>query len=159
MPMIATAGIERLVRLHYATPMSSDHLHPAWPTLRPNTRQRPPLTDMTALLRAIQRRPHIPSDSDSETEEQAAVSPASRAPTSAELADREAISLFDELLREEEDRSLFSHQDIDTENDTDIDPDMQSIWDSESDMHVDLDALAFLLGPDEDSIETNEEDA
>ena len=114
---------------------------------------------MTALLRAIQRRPHIPSDSDTETEEQAAVSPASRAPTSAELADREAISLFDELLREEEDRSLFSHQDIDTENDTDTDPDMQSIWDSESDMHVDLDALAFLLGPDEDSIETNEEDA
>lgn len=67
-------------------------------------------------------------------------------------------SLFDELLREEEDRSLFSHQDIDTENDTDTDPDMQSIWDSESDMHVDLDALEFLLGPDEESIETDEED-
>ena len=36
---------------------------------------------------------------------------------------------------------------------------MQSIWDSESDMHVDLDALAFLLGPDEDANETDEEDA
>ena len=35
---------------------------------------------------------------------------------------------------------------------------MQSIWDSESDMHVDLDALEFLLGPDEESIETDEED-
>lgn len=158
MPMIATAGIERLVRLHYATPMSSDHMHPAWPTRRPNTRQRPRLTNMTALLRAIQRRPHIPSDSDTETDDQAAASPASRAPTSAELADQEAISLFDELLREEEDRSLFSHQDIDTENDTDTDPDMQSIWDSESDMHVDLDALEFLLGPDEETIETDEED-
>ena len=31
---------------------------------------------------------------------------------------------------------------------------MQSIWDSESDMHVDLDALAFLLGPVADSIVT-----
>lgn len=158
MPMIATAGIERLVRLHYATPMSSDHLRREWQTQRPNTRQRPRLTNMTALLRAIQRRSRMPSDSDTETDEQAAVSPASRAPTSAELADQEAISLFDELLREEEGRSLFSHEDIDPDTDTDSDFEMQSIWDSESDMHVDLDALEFLLGPDDEPTETDEED-
>ena len=100
----------------------------------------------------------MPSDSDTETDEQAAVSPASRAPTSAELADQEAISLFDELLREEEGRSLFSHEDIDPDTDTDSDFEMQSIWDSESDMHVDLDALEFLLGPDDEPTETDEED-
>ena len=196
--MIATAGIERLVRLHYATPMSLQHMRDDWHKLRPTTRPRVRTANMTAVLRAMRRarRFSLDSDSDSdaatdwgvsnpsphvdghldtashpEAENTGVISTTIHAPTSAELADEEAIALFDELLCEEEDRSIFSRIDrsSDSEDDSEIESDYENeddfdgytvtsteaevddVADSESNSeppHIDVEALEFLLESD-----------
>ncbi|WFD25965.1 hypothetical protein MNAN1_000938 [Malassezia nana] len=119
LPMIATAGIERLVRYHYATPMSMAHLQPNWSVVRPQTRHRLRTVNVAAVLRAMGR-PHRTAFMDPDPEQRSSESspvqtraPSSRASrdprqhTEAELADEETIALFDELLREEESRSIL----------------------------------------------------
>lgn len=131
LPMIATAGIERLVRYHFATPMSMAHLQPNWSVVRPQTRHRLRTVNVAAVLRAMGR-PHRTAfmdpdpdpdpdrdpdpDPDQRPSESSPVqtrAPSSRAsrdprqPTEVELADEETIALFDELLREEESRSIL----------------------------------------------------
>lgn len=121
LPMIATAGIERLVRLHYAVPTSEDHSRLDYDDTRPATRSRSRTINASAMLRALARR-DIPS-SDSESQEDihdgaGAVSPAhgvmppehESTLSAAALADEETIALFDELLREEEGQVLFPRQ-------------------------------------------------
>ena len=199
LPMIATAGIERLVRLHYATPMSLQHMRDDWHKLRPITRPRVRTANMTAVLRAMRRAQRFSLDSDSdsdaatdwgvsnpsphvdghldtashpEAENTGVISTTTHAPTSAELADEEAIALFDELLCEEEDRSIFSRIDrsSDSEDDSEIESDYENgddfdgytvtsteaevddVADSESNSeppHIDVEALEFLLESDE----------
>lgn len=113
LPMIATAGIERIVRYHYATPMSMAHLQPNWASVRPQTRHRLRTVNVAAVLRAMGRPrrtatiemddtnpPPPPTRTSRPTRE-------SRQPTEAELADEEVIALFDELLRDEEFRSIL----------------------------------------------------
>lgn len=114
--MIATAGIERMIRLHYATPMSMEHTRNDYAQVRPRTRTRSSTIDMAAVARAMRR--HVPSHavSDSDAEEENIPSRSSSAqdtttssaePTAAELADQETIALFDQLLEDEEGRTLF----------------------------------------------------
>ncbi|KAL4402600.1 hypothetical protein ACI68E_000367 [Malassezia pachydermatis] len=116
LPMIATAGIERMIRLHYATPMSMEHTRNDYAQVRPRTRTRSSTIDMAAVARAMRR--HVPSHavSDSDAEEENIPSRSSSAqdtttssaePTAAELADQETIALFDQLLEDEEGRTLF----------------------------------------------------
>ncbi|WFD47646.1 hypothetical protein GLX27_002298 [Malassezia furfur] len=128
--MIATAGIERVVRLHFATPASIEHTAEDYDATRPKTRSRVRAVNTAAVVRAIRRSHRLGLDSDPESEmsvedtepnndapaaaepEAPRRSPAGRRGegqrTAAELADEEAIALFDELLREEESRTLFS---------------------------------------------------
>ncbi|WFC95184.1 hypothetical protein MBRA1_001831 [Malassezia brasiliensis] len=131
LPMIATAGIERVVRLHFATPASIEHTAEDYDATRPKTRSRVRAVNTAAVVRAIRRSHRLGLDSDPEsemsvedTETNGDVPPPSAEPgapqrspaahgadgqrTAAELADEEAIALFDELLREEESRTLFS---------------------------------------------------
>lgn len=120
LPMVATAGIERVVRLHYSTPASIEHTLDDYLANRPSTRSRMRAMNTAAVVRAI-RRNHGRLDSDSDSDSAEATDRAEehlaahyepdgvpRPPTAAELADEEAIALFDELLREEEPRTLFS---------------------------------------------------
>ncbi|WFD30943.1 hypothetical protein MSPP1_001969 [Malassezia sp. CBS 17886] len=132
LPLIATAGIERLIRIHYAMPASLEHTRADWDLRRPETRSRVRAVNTAAVIRAIRRsqRRRLLDDSDSDeglreeddgTVQQRPASEAiaestqpehaadtGRTATTAELADEEAIALFDELLRAEELRSLFS---------------------------------------------------
>lgn len=178
--MVATAGIERLVRLHYATPMSLQHTQKNWDKIRPRTRQRMLQTNFAAVLRAMRRSvqvlsysgtPTLSGDeaaSENESEDEsageqderdvhghsdAAAQVTASAPTSAELDDEEAIALFDELLREEEDRTLFSRLDFASHTDDSSEPDSDtdtSIDEDAEDEASDLgaSALEFLLEPD-----------
>ena len=155
LPMIATAGIERLVRYHYATPMSMEHLQPNWANVRPQTRHRLRTVNVAAVLRAMGR-PHRSAAVDNENDLQETDRPPTlarssrstrepRRPTEAELADEEAIALFDELLREEESRSILpAHLDgigdsvsDETLSQTDSD-DAQDDSDADASLDVDL---------------------
>ncbi|PKI84512.1 hypothetical protein MVES1_001821 [Malassezia vespertilionis] len=121
LPMIATAGIERLVRLHYAVPTSLEHTSPNWMDTKPKTRARVRKMNTLAVYRAIRRSQQgfssddseddTPQDSQAEEEHEERDAPdqsvRQNEMTSAALADEEAIALFDELLREEETRTLF----------------------------------------------------
>ena len=151
--MIATAGIERLVRLHYATPMSMEHSNPEYLNMRPRTRHRVRAVNNAAVLRALGRGPRLASsdseESDvSESHGEATASPIQHdtrrtptpirsRPSAAELADEEAIALFDELLREEELRTLFTHRERDDQSESSP-ADFNSDLDDESD-----DGVAF----------------
>lgn len=128
LPMVATAGIERLVRLHYAIPASLPHRSPDWDSIRPKTRERARMMNTAVVARALRCtwRSRSIRDSDEEPdddplreaehvdEEPRAVASDTRNGLSPiELADEEAIALFDELLRKEESRTLFSQGDFD----------------------------------------------
>ncbi|WFD43276.1 hypothetical protein MPSI1_001937 [Malassezia psittaci] len=146
LPMVATAGIERVVRLHYAVPASIEHISDDYDSIRPKTRSRLRVVNMAAVIRAIRRNQHDDFASDSERSESqdeaslANLSPtqpgATYGPTSTQrqvdrnerdMVDEEAIALFDELLREEESRTLFR-------SDRYIDPsESEDSTDSESD--------------------------
>lgn len=136
--MVATAGIERVVRLHFAIPASLEHTVNNYDDVRPKTRSRVRAMNTAAVVRAIRRnhQPGLLSDSDSDSDSdpdsnansdtayslaprydttqdevlptEMPAPPPERTRTAAELADEEAIALFDELLREEESRKLFS---------------------------------------------------
>jgi len=153
LPMIATAGIERLVRYHYATPMSMEHLQANWANVRPQTRHRLRTVNVAAVLRAIGRPRR--SAMENESDHQETVRPPAQArtrstretrrPTEAELADEEAIALFDELLREEESRSILpgNFDGIgDSESDEmDFDADSHAESDTDADALLDLDIV------------------
>ncbi|WFC99187.1 hypothetical protein MYAM1_001931 [Malassezia yamatoensis] len=146
LPMVATAGIERVVRLHYAVPASIEHTRDDYDSIRPKTRSRLRAVNMAAVIRAIRRDQHNDFASDSErSESQDEASLANLSPTQSratygplstqrppdrderDIVDEEAIALFDELLREEESRTLFR-------SDRYIDPsESEDSTDSESD--------------------------
>ena len=124
LPMIATAGIERLVRLHYAVPVSLAHTRADWDDVRPKTRERARMMNTAAVARALRctwrsRSIHdFGDEADDPLRELNVPTPQPQGVprgglSAVELADEEAIALFDELLRKEESRTLFSQGDFD----------------------------------------------
>jgi len=174
LPMIATAGIERLVRLHFATPSCLEHLREDYDEVRPKTRSRARSENRGIVARALRTELNAPSpepdddeedgeeeegeeESEEESEEEEPdmseedeESRDSPGVAHADLGDDEAIALFDELLRKEESRSLFRQGIFDMLDDDDEDDDEELENDEELD---DGEVLATLSDLVEDTEE------
>ncbi|WFD34083.1 Protein-lysine N-methyltransferase efm5 [Malassezia cuniculi] len=167
LPLIATAGIERLVRLHYAVPASLPHTQTDWDAVRPKTRERARMMNTAAVARALRCTWRNRSLRDSEDETDADLQDHDTQPrntqqesrgglTPVEMTDEEAIALFDELLRKEESRTLFSQGEFDGTTDESSSSDDQ---DDRSDNGQDNDNNTISDDDDdEDEIDTDDDD-